>query len=326
MNELVAGRQGGRQAPASRLHPARAREPRRHPEREGLARRRGAGLDQPRARAHRQALSSSRAISPRRSRARARRSSRTWAARSEHEGELRDGIERALEIYAPLHSADGERVIGAYEVYADAEPARVHHRQPRARDLARDRRRLPRRSALALGLLVRRASNRFAPRPSCCASARRRSRSRSRRSSATRSRRSRASTPRSRPRTPTRPGHSARVQRVSLAIGRELRLLPDKLEILRWGGLFHDIGKIADPRRDPAQARPADPGGVRADEGPLRRGRPHRGQARAPQADRAGDPPPPRALGRQRAIPTAWPASTSRCSPPSSASPTPGTR
>ena len=42
-------------------------------------------------------------------------------------------------------------------------------------------------------------------------------------------------------------GHSARVQRVSLAIGRELRLVPDKLEILRWGGLFHDIGKIAVP-------------------------------------------------------------------------------
>jgi putative nucleotidyltransferase with HDIG domain len=42
-------------------------------------------------------------------------------------------------------------------------------------------------------------------------------------------------------------GHSLRVQRVALAIGHELRLDEDSLDALRFGSLFHDIGKIAVP-------------------------------------------------------------------------------
>ena len=65
------------------------------------------------------------------------------------------------------------------------------------------------------------------------------------------------------------------------------------------GGLLHDVGKIGDPRHDPAQARGADRRGVRRRQAARRprridRPRPRRDRDRA---DR--HPPPPRALGRQ---------------------------
>jgi len=40
-------------------------------------------------------------------------------------------------------------------------------------------------------------------------------------------------------------GHSRRVTEIAMAIGRKLALKEDELEDLRWGGLLHDIGKIA---------------------------------------------------------------------------------
>ena len=40
-------------------------------------------------------------------------------------------------------------------------------------------------------------------------------------------------------------GHSRRVTEIAVATGRELGLPPDKIEDLRWGGLLHDVGKIA---------------------------------------------------------------------------------
>jgi diguanylate cyclase (GGDEF)-like protein/putative nucleotidyltransferase with HDIG domain len=42
-------------------------------------------------------------------------------------------------------------------------------------------------------------------------------------------------------------GHSRRVQRLALAIGRELRLSHTELEIVGQAALFHDIGKLAIP-------------------------------------------------------------------------------
>ena len=42
-------------------------------------------------------------------------------------------------------------------------------------------------------------------------------------------------------------GHSRRVQRLSLAIGRELRLSQPELDLLGHAALFHDIGKLAIP-------------------------------------------------------------------------------
>jgi HD-GYP domain-containing protein (c-di-GMP phosphodiesterase class II) len=40
-------------------------------------------------------------------------------------------------------------------------------------------------------------------------------------------------------------GHSERVSRISVAIGRRMRLPDDELEILRISALLHDVGKIA---------------------------------------------------------------------------------
>jgi putative nucleotidyltransferase with HDIG domain len=63
-------------------------------------------------------------------------------------------------------------------------------------------------------------------------------------------------------RDPYTAGHSQRVRRVSLAIGRELRLSPKQLGALATAALFHDIGKIGMPdsiltkpgRLEPAEA------------------------------------------------------------------------
>ncbi len=41
--------------------------------------------------------------------------------------------------------------------------------------------------------------------------------------------------------------HSWRVKQIAVDIGRELRLSPDDLEALEWGGLLHDVGKIGVP-------------------------------------------------------------------------------
>jgi putative nucleotidyltransferase with HDIG domain len=40
-------------------------------------------------------------------------------------------------------------------------------------------------------------------------------------------------------------GHSRRVTEIAVAIGKEMGLTADCLEDLRWGGLLHDVGKIA---------------------------------------------------------------------------------
>jgi putative nucleotidyltransferase with HDIG domain len=42
-------------------------------------------------------------------------------------------------------------------------------------------------------------------------------------------------------------GHSQRVQRIAVALGEELGLDREQLDILRFAGLFHDIGKIGVP-------------------------------------------------------------------------------
>jgi putative nucleotidyltransferase with HDIG domain len=42
-------------------------------------------------------------------------------------------------------------------------------------------------------------------------------------------------------------GHSQRVQRIAVALGEELGLDRERLDILRFAGLFHDIGKIGVP-------------------------------------------------------------------------------
>ena len=95
-------------------------------------------------------------------------------------------------------------------------------------------------------------------------------------------------------------GHSRRVQRIAVAIGEELELPKDRLDPLRLGALFHDIGKLRVP--DAILTKPArlTARGVRRDQAPLRGRRAHRRQVRTAPRDRADDPAPPRALGRPR--------------------------
>ena len=54
-------------------------------------------------------------------------------------------------------------------------------------------------------------------------------------------------------------GHSRRVQQLSLAIGSDLGLSDPELDLLGHAALFHDIGKLAVPDADPAQARQPHP-------------------------------------------------------------------
>ncbi|HEX7490497.1 MAG TPA: HD-GYP domain-containing protein [Candidatus Limnocylindrales bacterium] len=42
-------------------------------------------------------------------------------------------------------------------------------------------------------------------------------------------------------------GHSQRVQKIAMEIGKVMRVSDDELEALEWGGLLHDIGKIGVP-------------------------------------------------------------------------------
>jgi putative nucleotidyltransferase with HDIG domain len=164
----------------------------------------------------------------------------------EHSGELRAGIDRALEVYAPVRSADGNRIVGAFEIYADARPL----------DAAISGRRneiwlviglVFLGLCVALALLARQASNTL----------RRQTRMLKEHSAALEE--SYDALERStldaietlnatvEAKDPYTAGHSARVQRAALALGHELELPPEDLDALRLGGLFHDIGKLAIP-------------------------------------------------------------------------------
>jgi HD-GYP domain-containing protein (c-di-GMP phosphodiesterase class II) len=85
-------------------------------------------------------------------------------------------------------------------------------------------------------------------------------------------------------------GHSLRVQTISLSIGRELGLTIKELDALRYGGLFHDIGKIAIP-----DALLTKPGRLTNEE---YESCPHRGEVQPPPRFRLDHSSPPRALGR----------------------------
>jgi putative nucleotidyltransferase with HDIG domain len=59
-------------------------------------------------------------------------------------------------------------------------------------------------------------------------------------------------------------GHSARVATLAVIIGRSLGWTPERLDVLRLGGLLHDVGKLAIPERVLTKAGPLDPEEVRA--------------------------------------------------------------
>jgi putative nucleotidyltransferase with HDIG domain len=162
---------------------------------------------------------------------------------------------RVLEVYAPLESNDGTHAIGAYEIYAKPQHTEA---------FISSRKRLIWLAILAvfatlygaLALLVRDASSTLRRQATTL-----QARSRELMDSYRRLEESSLEAIESLNATvdakdPYTAGHSARVQRIALAVAEELGVAPQLLDAVRFGGLFHDIGKIAVPDSILAKAGP----------------------------------------------------------------------
>ena len=156
------------------------------------------------------------------------------------------GFDHLFEVYAPIDNAARTKAIGAYEIYAD----------PRALDRLIGARRTMLWIAVGavflalwalLAVLVRGAS-RTLQRQNETLHARTLSLAESNRlleKSALEAVESLNATVDAKD--PYTAGHSQRVQRIAAALGGELGLGRDRLDVLRFAGLFHDIGKIGVP-------------------------------------------------------------------------------
>ena len=150
-----------------------------------------------------------------------------------------------IEVYAPLFAGQRE-VIGAYEVYADAEPLE--------QSIAGRKRAIWIASAtlfailwVLLLLLARNASG-MLRRQTTALRERSAALSESYRmleESSLEAAESLNATVEAKD--PYTAGHSVRVQRIAVSIAQELGVPPKGLDAVRHGGLFHDIGKIAIP-------------------------------------------------------------------------------
>jgi len=156
------------------------------------------------------------------------------------------GFDHLLQVYAPIRRRGARDILGAYEIYANPKHLEA--------TLASRRHVLWGAVALvffalwaALALLVRGASSTLR-RPT----RQLRARSRDLMDSYRRLEESSLEAIESLNATveakdPDTAGHSLRVQRVAVAIGEQLGLEGNRLDALRFGALFHDIGKIAVP-------------------------------------------------------------------------------
>jgi putative nucleotidyltransferase with HDIG domain len=167
-------------------------------------------------------------------------------SREENAVEQRLGFDHLLEVYAPIAARPGGKPIGAYEIYAD--PRTLEH-------LISSRRHVLWAALaivflalyVALALLVRGAS-RFLQ----TQTARLRRRSRELLESYNRLEQSSLEAIETlnaavEAKDPYTAGHSQRVQTIALAIGDELGLPRERLDVLRYAALFHDIGKLGVP-------------------------------------------------------------------------------
>jgi putative nucleotidyltransferase with HDIG domain len=162
----------------------------------------------------------------------------------ESEAEARLGVDRVLEVYAPIRA--GRRIAGVYEVYADASPIEA--------SIADGKRAIWMTTLLTLAVvwalllvLVRGASELLRRQ-----TARLRSRSRELMESYVRLEENSLEAIETLNATveakdPYTAGHSQRVQRIALAVGTELGLGAARHDALTYGGLLHDIGKLAVP-------------------------------------------------------------------------------
>jgi putative nucleotidyltransferase with HDIG domain len=156
------------------------------------------------------------------------------------------GFDHLLEVYAPIVAPGRHKVLGVYEIYAD--PKGLEH------TLASRRNMIWMTVAAvflalwaALALLVRGASKTLTRQT-------RELRQRERDLLASYERLEESSleaieslNATVEAKDPDTAGHSLRVQRVALAIAAQLDLTAQQLDALRFGSLFHDIGKIAVP-------------------------------------------------------------------------------
>ena len=164
----------------------------------------------------------------------------------EDEVERSLGFDHLLEVYAPIKAGGSGRTIGAYEIYADPQTLE---------GLISSRRHLLWVALavvflalyVALALLVRGGSQLLRSQTE-----RLRRRSRELLESYNRLEQSSLEAIETLNATveakdPYTAGHSQRVQQIALAVGEELHLPADRLDALRYAGLFHDIGKLAVP-------------------------------------------------------------------------------
>jgi HD-GYP domain-containing protein (c-di-GMP phosphodiesterase class II) len=155
-------------------------------------------------------------------------------------------VQHMFEVYAPIESSGGSKAIGVYEIYAD----------PRALGRLIGSRRTMLWLAVAgvfaalwavLALLVRRASLTLRRQNTQlrARTARLVESNRLLEESALEAVESLNATVDAKD--PYTAGHSHRVQLIAVAIGVELGLGAEQLDVLRFAGLFHDIGKIGVP-------------------------------------------------------------------------------
>jgi putative nucleotidyltransferase with HDIG domain len=164
---------------------------------------------------------------------------RTALARKAHAHQL-------FEVYAPIESSNGSKAIGAYEIYAD--PVGLSH-------LIGSRRTMLWIAVgvvflslwTALAFLVRGASRtlRRQNEELRARTARLVESNRLLEEGALEAVESLNATVDAKD--PYTAGHSLRVQRIAVALGAELGLGAEQLDVLRFAGLFHDIGKIGVP-------------------------------------------------------------------------------
>jgi putative nucleotidyltransferase with HDIG domain len=157
------------------------------------------------------------------------------------------GFSHLFEVYAPIEkNAEGSKAIGAYEIYAD----------PRALDRLIGSRRTMLWLAVSgvfaalwalLALLVRAASRTLSRQNAKLRARTQRLVESNRRleDSALEAVESLNATVDAKD--PYTAGHSQRVQRIAVALAEELGLEREQLDVLRFAGLFHDIGKIGVP-------------------------------------------------------------------------------
>jgi putative nucleotidyltransferase with HDIG domain len=164
----------------------------------------------------------------------------------EDTAERRLGVDHAFQVYAPITSADGKLALGAYEIYAKPQHTESF--------IASGKRviwivviAVFASLYAALALLVRKASWTIKRQALTL-----RTRSRELLESYRKLEESSLEAIESLNATvdakdPYTAGHSARVQGIALAVAEELGLSSEQLDAIRFGGLFHDIGKIAVP-------------------------------------------------------------------------------